>query len=161
MTSAIEHTHAHLAPRMAIGRQAPAVYRAMVAFDQAEDTLDPVIRELVKVRVSQVNGCAFCIDMHTKDARAAGEREERLYLLSAWRETPFYNARERAALALAEAATRLTDGPVPDDVYDQAARHFEPAELAALIWRIAIMNAWNRVGVTTRMEPGKYQPRAH
>lgn len=147
-----------LAPRLSIGRLAPAMYRAMIALDQAEDTLDPVIRELVKVRVSQVNGCAFCIDMHTRDARAAGEREDRLYLLAAWRETPFYTPRERAALALAEAATHLPDGPVPDAVYDEAARLFEPAELAALIWRIAIMNTWNRIAVTTRMEPGRYRP---
>lgn len=153
-------TEQHTA-RMNIGRIAPATYRAMVAFDRAEDTLDPVVRELVKIRVSQVNGCAFCIDMHTKDARAAGEREDRLYLLSAWREAPFYTPRERAALALAEAATTLPAGPVPDDVYDEAARLFEPEELAALIWRIAIMNAWNRTGVTTRMEPGIYQPRGH
>src|SRR5690349_1895403 len=89
-------------PRMNIGKIAPALHRAMIAFDRAEDTLDPVIRELVKVRVSQVNGCAFCIDMHTKDARAAGEQEHRLYVLSAWREAPFYSPREQAALALAE-----------------------------------------------------------
>lgn len=161
MTTTTEHISGHLAPRMAIGRLAPGMYRAMIAFDQAEDTLDPVIRELVKIRVSQVNGCAFCIDMHTKDARAAGEREERLYLLSAWREAPFYTERERAALALAESATLLPAGPVSDAVYDEAARHFAPEELAALVWRIAIMNAWNRIGVTTRMEPGRYRPKGN
>jgi AhpD family alkylhydroperoxidase len=154
MTTATETMTA----RMSIVREAPELYRAMIAFDNAETGLDPVLRELVKIRVSQVNGCAFCIDMHTKDARAAGESEHRLYALTAWRETPFFTPRERAALALAEAATRLADGPVPDDVYDEAARHFSSGELAQLIWRITIMNAWNRIGVTTRMVPGEYQP---
>ena len=147
-----------LQQRMQIAQVAPAIHRAMLALDQAEDGLDPVIRELVKIRVSQINHCALCIDMHTIDARAAGETEQRIYALNAWRETPFFTPRERAALALAEAATLIAQGSVPDDVYDEAARHFDEAELAQLIWRITIMNAWNRIGVTTRMPPGRYRP---
>lgn len=154
MTTAAEM----MTPRLSIAREAPDPYRAMLALDRAEDGLDPVIRELVKIRASQVNGCAYCIDMHTKDARAAGESEQRLYALTAWRETPFFTLRERAALALTEAATRPVDRPVPDDVYDEAARYFDPDEMAHLIWRIAIMNAWNRIGVTARLIPGSYQP---
>jgi AhpD family alkylhydroperoxidase len=120
--------------------------------------LDNTIKQLVFTRVSQINGCAFCIDMHTKDARAAGETEQRLYGLNAWRETPFYTPRERAALVLAEEMTNLPTSNVPDEVYEEAARHFEPKELALVIWAVTIINAWNRIAITSRMVPGSYQP---
>ena len=146
-----------LAPRMTIAREAPGAWRAMLALGEAAKGGDALLRELVKVRVSQLNGCAYCLDMHTIDARALGEREQRLYALDGWREAPFYTPRERAALALAEAITRVADGHVPDAVYDEAAALFAPAELAELIWQIVIMNAWNRIALTTRMVPGEYR----
>jgi len=150
-------------PRMNLPELAPGVYKAMVALNRAaEEGIDPVLAELVKIRASQLNHCAFCLDMHTKDARAAGEREDRLYLLSAWEEaTGYYTEKEQAALALTEAVTVLTDGFVPDEVYDRAAAHFEPAELARLIGLILTINSWNRIAVTTRAQPGSYQPGQH
>ena len=124
----------------------------------SETDLDPTIRELVKLRASQINGCGYCIDMHWKDARRAGETEQRLYGLTAWREAPYYSDRERAALALTEAVTLIAGG-VPDDVYADAERHFETAELAALIWRIVAINAWNRLAIPTGDPvPGTYEP---
>ena len=146
--------------RMDLERAAPKAYRAMIRLDAAahHDGLEPLLVELVKTRASQINGCAYCLDMHTKDARAAGETEERLYLLAAWRESPLFTPRERAALALTESVTLLADTRVPDAAYDEAAAHFDESELAALIWLIIVINAWNRVAVTTRMEPGHYQP---
>ncbi|CDR09090.1 carboxymuconolactone decarboxylase family protein [Streptomyces iranensis] len=145
---------------MQFAKAAPEVYKAMVALDAAaRKGVDPTLAELVKVRASQLNHCAFCIDMHTKDARAAGESEERLYLLNAWEEAGhLYSEKEQAALALTEAVTVLTDGFVPDEVYEQAAKHFEERELAQLIALIFTINAWNRIGVTTRMTPGAYKP---
>ncbi|MGH3917577.1 MAG: carboxymuconolactone decarboxylase family protein [Pseudonocardiaceae bacterium] len=132
----------------------PDVHRAMVAFGQAaEDKLDPVIGVLVKVRASQLNGCPFCLDLHTREARAAGEREQRLSALAAWRETPLFNDRERAALALTEAVTFLAVGHVPDAVYETAARRFDETELAHLLWTIAAINVWNRMAVATRLRP--------
>ena len=108
----------------------------------------------MKTRASQINGCAFCVDMHTKDARAAGEEEQRLHLLVAWREADWYSERERAALALTEAMTRLPDGHgVDDDVFRAAADLFGEQELAGLIWAITAINAWNRIAITTGMEP--------
>jgi AhpD family alkylhydroperoxidase len=121
--------------------------------------IDPGLHELLKIRASQINGCAYCIDMHTKDARAHGESEQRIYALPAWRETPFFTARERAALALTEAITLVHDGQVPDDVYAEAARHFEEPELAAVIWAATVINGWNRVAITSRAVAGSYQPR--
>jgi len=120
---------------------------------------DPRLRELVRVRASQLNGCAYCIDMHTKDARAIGETEQRLYALPAFRETPFFTERERAALAFTEAVTLLADDHVPDEAYDAAAAQFTADELAALVSLIVTINAWNMVGVSTRTWiPGSYQP---
>lgn len=140
--------------RLALPAAAPDAYRAMAAFNQAaEDNLDPVIAVLVKVRASQVNGCAFCLDMHTKEARAAGETEQRLYALPAWRETPFFTDRERVALALAEAVTLVASERVPDSVYAAAARQFDDTELAHLLWTIAAINVWNRMSIATRMMP--------
>ena len=123
--------------------------------------LDPALLELVKLRASQINGCAYCIDMHTKDARAHAETEQRLYALSAWRETPFFNDRERAALAWAEAVTKVTDTHVPDEVYESACRHFSDKELVDLTLAVAAINSWNRLAISFRKVPGTYQPAKH
>jgi AhpD family alkylhydroperoxidase len=146
-------------PRLNWAKHAPDVYKAMVRLDMAaQQGLDPKLRELVKIRTSQLNHCAFCLDMHTKDALAAGESLERIIQLSAWEESKhFYTAKELAAIELTEAITVLTDGFVPDEVYAKAAQHFEDAELAQLIAAITVINAWNRFGVSTRMVPGHYQ----
>jgi len=121
--------------------------------------IDPLLRELVRVRASQLNGCAYCIDMHTKDARAAGETEQRLYALPAWRETPFYTNRERAALALTEDVTLMARDHVTAAAYEAAAEVLTPGEIAALLALIITINAWNAIGVTTRAwTPGSYQP---
>ena len=150
-----EHT-----PRLPWATLAPEVYKAMVKLDvAARQGLDPVLVELVKIRASQINHCAFCLDMHTKDALAAGESVERIIQLSAWEESlHFYTAKEIAALGLTEAVTELTDGFVPDEVYEEAAKHFDEAELAQLISTITVINAWNRFGVTCRLAPGHYTP---
>ncbi|MGW6456401.1 carboxymuconolactone decarboxylase family protein [Streptomyces sp. NPDC055078] len=145
-------------PRLAWEDLAPDVHKAMVALDRVTQRgVDPVILHLVKVRASQINHCALCIDLHSKDAIAAGESVERIIQLSAWDESRhFYTAREIAALELTEAVTVLTDGFVPDEVYEKAAKEFEETELAYLIAAIAVVNAWNRFGVTARMSPGHY-----
>ena len=119
--------------------------------------LEPSLLELVKTRASQMNGCAYCIDMHTKDARAAGETEQRLYALSAWRETPFFTSRERAALAWTEAITRISEGHAPDDVFDQARQHFSDEELSNLTIAIIAINGWNRLAIAFRAAAGEYQ----
>jgi AhpD family alkylhydroperoxidase len=141
--------------RLAVDELVPHINKAMNALDAASrrTTLEAPLLELVRARASQLNGCAYCVDQHTRDAREGGESERRLYALSIWRETPFFTARERAALALTEAATRLTDGPVSDDVYDRAAGEFSEVELAELIWTIAVINAWNRLGAAARPWP--------
>ena len=147
--------------RLDISGIAPRTYATMsrLSAESHGYGLEPLLVELVKTRASQINGCAFCVDMHTKDARAAGEEEQRLHLLVAWRECGWYSERERAALALTEAMTRLPDGHgVPDDVFAAAADLFSEQELAGLIWVITVINAWNRIAITTRMEPGHYQP---
>ncbi|WP_343243235.1 carboxymuconolactone decarboxylase family protein [Streptomyces sp. SID12501] len=151
------------APRLAWAELAPDVFKAMIRLDSAaRQGLDPVLLELVKIRASQINHCAYCLDMHTKDALAAGESVERIVQLSAWEESAhFYTAKELAAIELTEAVTVLTDGFVPDAVYERAARHFEPAELTHLIAGITVINAWNRFAVTTRMVPGYYTPGTH
>ncbi len=122
--------------------------------------LEPALLELVKMRASQINGCAYCLDMHSKDARAAGETEQRLYLLDAWREAPFYSERERAALAWTEAVTRVADTRVPDDVYAQAAQQFNERELLDLTLAITAINSWNRLAVSSRVEAGGYRPKS-
>jgi len=140
--------------RMDLPVIAPQVHRAMVAFSQAaEAELDPAIGVLVKIRASQMNGCAFCIDLHTNEARAAGEDEQRLSALTSWRQTSLFNDREQAALALTEAVTFLTVEHVPDDVYAMAAQHFDETDLAHLLWTIAAINVWNRMAVATRLRP--------
>ncbi|MER6789977.1 carboxymuconolactone decarboxylase family protein [Streptomyces sp. NPDC000658] len=150
--------------RVALKKTTPEVSAAMgslhaAAVSAAQDAkVEPEILELVRTRASQLNGCAFCLDMHTKDARAQGESEQRLYALNAWRETPFFSERERAALALTEAVTMVHDGQVPDAVYAEAAEVFDEAQLAALIWAATVINAYNRIAIATRMTPGAYQP---
>jgi AhpD family alkylhydroperoxidase len=119
--------------------------------------LEKGLLELIKIRASQINGCAYCVDMHTKDARAEGETEQRIYALSAWRETPFFTDRERAALAWTEAVTRIGDG-VPDPVFTEATRHFTEKELVDLTWALVAINGWNRVAISFRAVPGSYQP---
>jgi AhpD family alkylhydroperoxidase len=114
--------------------------------------------ELVKIRASQINGCAYCIDMHTKDARAEGETEQRIYALNAWRETPFFTDRERAALAWTEAVTRISEGGVSDALYEEVRQHFDEKELVDLNWSVAAINAWNRVAISFRSVPGTYKP---
>jgi AhpD family alkylhydroperoxidase len=119
--------------------------------------LDEKLLYLVEVRVSQINGCGFCLDMHTKDARLNGETEQRLYLLNAWREAPMYSERERAALAWAEAVTKLKDGEVPDEVYAQARKHFDEQQLMKLTLQVVAINGWNRFCISFNAEPGTYK----
>ena len=123
--------------------------RAMLALSsEVEAKMDRRLFELVKIRASQINGCAYCIDMHTKDARAAGETEQRIYALNAWRETPFFTDRERAALDWTEAVTRVAETHVPDDVHARVAGHFDEAELVALTFAVVVINSWNRLSVS-------------
>jgi AhpD family alkylhydroperoxidase len=145
------------AERMNIGQEAPELSRALVALER-DIHIDPALRELVKLRASILNGCAYCIDMHTKDARKAGESEQRLHAVAAWHEAPFFSERERAALALTDAVTLLADTHVPADIWKEAAQYFEPEELAHLLWQIAAINAWNRIAVATRQTVGEYRP---
>jgi AhpD family alkylhydroperoxidase len=146
------------AARIQLTEHAPRPFGAMSRL-QASIELDPAIRELVGLRASQLNGCAFCLDMHWKNARAAGESEERLYLLDAWRESPVYSEREQAALDLCEAMTLINAGHVPDEVWERARAAFPDQEgLAQLVFAITSINAWNRLMITSRTEPGHYQP---
>ncbi len=159
MTSTMDHAPT---ARVTLSQEVPDIYRAMLRLDKAvaDTPLERSLKELVRIRASQVNGCAYCIDMHTLDARSIGESEQRIYALSAWREAPFFTARERAALALTEAITLVHDGHVPDAVYAAAAAEFDPAELAQLGWLIIVINAWNRMGITARLPAGEYDPSA-
>ena len=139
----------------------PGAYHAMLAlemFVKKSSKLEPALIELVKMRASQINGCAFCLDMHSKDARAEGETEQRLYALNAWRETPFYTDRERAALAWTEAVTLITEGHVPDAVYEETRRYFSEEELVNLTMAVVTINGWNRLAIAFRAVPGEYQP---
>ncbi|MFJ4622504.1 carboxymuconolactone decarboxylase family protein [Streptomyces sp. NPDC088812] len=156
--TAVEYAPEH-APRLAWAELAPDVFKAMLRLDAAaRKGVDPKLLELVKIRASQLNHCALCLDMHSKDALAAGESVERIVQLGAWEESEhFYTEKELAALALTDAVTVLTDGFVPDEVYARAAKHFEDAELAQLIAAITVINAWNRFGVTCRLAPGHYE----
>jgi AhpD family alkylhydroperoxidase len=159
-----EQEHLQIPVRLDFDAHAADFARAMAHLDHAATKqldkveFDQLLRELVRIRASQVNGCAYCIDMHTKDARAAGESEQRLYALSAWREAPFYTDRERAALAFTEAVTLLADDHVPTEAYEAVARHFTDDEIAALVSLIVAINAWNAIGVSTRAwTPGSYE----
>jgi AhpD family alkylhydroperoxidase len=140
---------------------APDAYRAMLALeDYARSTgIEASLLHLVKLRASYLNGCAFCIDMHTKDARAEGETEQRLYAVPVWHETPFFTPRERAALAWTEAVTRLGEEGVSDEVYDAAREQFDEAELVRLSMAIVAINGWNRLSIAFRSEVGSYQPK--
>ena len=122
--------------------------------------LDHKFVHVLKLRASQINGCAYCIDMHSIDARAAGETEQRLYALDAWRETPFFDARERAALAWIEAVTLVSNGHVPDSVFEEAKAHFSEKEIVDLTYVAAAINVWNRLAISLRAVPGRYRPAA-
>jgi AhpD family alkylhydroperoxidase len=142
--------------RLDAQRAVPELYKAMIGLDTAVSNsgLDAKLQEIIKFRVAQMNGCAYCMDMHSHDALAAGERPERLHVLAGWREAPtWFDERERAALALAEGMTRLGPHGVPDDVYDEAAAQFSEPELGALIFLGMTINAWTRLGVTAKMSP--------
>src|SRR3954466_4146413 len=137
----------------------PAAYNAMLSLEthvHKASKLEPSLVELVRMRASQINGCAYCLDMHSKDARAAGETEQRLYGLNAWRETPYYSARERAALEWTEALTLVTEGHVPDDVYERVREHFSEEELLHLSLAVVAINGWNRLNVAARTVAGGY-----
>jgi AhpD family alkylhydroperoxidase len=150
-------------PRLKYAHVAPEGYQAMRALEGyvKSSGLEPALLELVKLRASQINSCAYCIDMHTKDARAHGETEQRLYALSAWREAPFYTERERAALAWTEAVTKVFDEHVPDNVYELARKQFTEKELVDLTLAIIAINGWNRLAISFRTVPGSYQPAAN
>ncbi len=120
--------------------------------------LEKKLLHMIKLRVSQMNGCAYCLDMHWKDLQAEGESEQRMYSLDAWRETPYYTGRERAALAWAEAVTNITDGHVPDEVYEATRQHFSEQEVSDLTLAVVTINAWNRLSIAFRVVPGTYQP---
>jgi AhpD family alkylhydroperoxidase len=147
--------------RIAYGKVAPGVVQAMHGLERyvAQCGLERSLLELIKVRASQINGCAYCMDMHTKDARANGETEQRLYVLNAWREAPFYTERERAALAWTEAVTLVAESHVPDEVYEQARGHFSEEELVNLTLALVAINGWNRICVGFRTPPGTYTPK--
>ena len=139
-------------PRLNAYQAAPAVMKAMMALESqvVANGLEPALMELVKIRASQINGCAFCLHMHTRDARAKGEKEERIYLLDAWRESPLFSPRERAALAWTEAVTLVSQTHVPDDVYEQARAEFSEEELVKLTLLVTTINAWNRFAISFR-----------
>ena len=127
---------------------------------EAQKNLDHSLFHLVEIRASQINGCAYCIDMHTKDARAAGETEQRIYALNAWRETPFFTDKERAALEWTEAVTLVADSNVPDDVFERVKKQFSDDEIVALTFAVIVINSWNRLSVSFRPVVGDYQPKA-
>jgi len=140
-----------------IAPQGVSAFRYLQAYvDQCG--LEHSLLELVKIRASQINGCAFCLDMHTKNARAIGESEQRLYLLSAWRETPLFSARERAALAWTEAVTTIANGPIDDALYEDVRQHFTEKEIVDLTFAVIAINGWNRLAISCRIPPGSYQP---
>ncbi|HEX7049542.1 MAG TPA: carboxymuconolactone decarboxylase family protein [Longimicrobiales bacterium] len=140
---------------------APGAMKAMLGLEGyvRESGLEASLLELVRLRASQINGCAYCVDMHTKDARAAGETEQRLYAVSVWREAPFFSERERAALAWTEVVTEVSRAGVPDEAYAAAREHFSEQELVNLTMAIVAINGWNRIAIAFRPEVGSYQPR--
>lgn len=150
-------------PRLDYKKIAPQAFEAMRGLEAYvhQSGLEGSLLELVKTRASQINGCAHCLDMHTKDARAAGETEQRLYGLSAWQEAPFYTGRERAALAWTEAVTEVAQGHVPDAAYDAARKQFTEKELVDLTVAIVAINGWNRLAIAFRSPTGEYQPLSH
>ena len=150
-------------PRLNYGKVAPGATRAMMALENYvhESGLEQSLLELVKIRASQINGCAYCLDMHTKDARANGETEQRIYTVSAWRETPFFSDRERAALLWSETLTKLSQNDVPDEIFEAVHAHFSDEEMVNLTMAIIAINGWNRLAVGFRSEVGTYQPKRH
>ncbi len=151
--------------RLDFDKHAPGFARAMTHLDHAATKeldgagIDPGLRELIRIRASQLNGCAYCVDMHSKDARTVGETEQRVYALPVWRETPFFTSRERAALAFTEEVTLAARNHVPDEAFAAVAAEFTEPEIGALVSLIVTINAWNAIGVSTRTwEPGSYQP---
>lgn len=150
-------------PRLQYRELAPEGYRAMSELEHYVHScgIEPSLLELVKFRASQINGCAYCLDMHSKDARTKGETEQRLYTISAWHETPFFSERERAALAWTEAVTRISERHVPDDVYEHVRKHFNEKELVDLTFAVITINSWNRLAISFRSVPGSYQPAPH
>ena len=147
--------------RMSYRKASPDVYKAMLGLENYvnECGLEPVLLDLVRLRASQINGCAFCLDMHWKDLRASGEEEQRLYMLDAWRESSLYSERERAALAWTEAVTLVADERVPDELYEQTRQHFSEKELADLTLAVVAINGWNRLNIAFRTPAGKFQPK--
>jgi AhpD family alkylhydroperoxidase len=141
-------------------KAAPGVYKAMLGLEQylKESGLEESLLNLIKLRASQINGCAYCIDMHWKDLRAIGETEQRLYSLDAWRECPYYSDREHAALTWTEAVTLITNGHMSDEVYEEVSPHFSEKELSDLTFAVTAINAWNRLLISARTVPGTYQP---
>jgi AhpD family alkylhydroperoxidase len=152
-----------MAERIDYSKVAPGGYRAMAGLEKyvRESGLERSLLELVKLRASQINGCAYCLDMHWKDARARGESEQRLYGLDAWRETSYYTERERAALAWTEAVTQIASNHVPDELYEQVRPYFSEEELVNLTLAVVTINGWNRLAISFRTEPGTYQPARH
>jgi len=146
--------------RLRYVKDAPGVYKAMQVLEDYLHacSIEPPLLHLIKLRASQINGCAYCLDMHWKDLRAINETEQRLYSLDAWRETPFYSDRERAALEWTEAITKVTEGHVPDEVFEKVRAQFSEKEIADLTVAVATINAWNRISIATRVVPGTYQP---
>ena len=150
-------------PRIDAQKVSTAAIQAMLGlemFVRKSSKLEHSLIELVKMRASQINGCAYCLDMHSKDARAAGETEQRLYALNAWRETPFFTDRERAALAWTEAVTLVAQDHVPDAVYEETRQRFSEEEMVNLTMAIVAINGWNRLSIAFRAVPGDYQPQA-
>ena len=147
-------------PRLDYAKVAPGGNAAMLGLEKyvRGSGLAPALLELVKIRASQINGCAYCLDMHTKDARQRGETEQRLYAVAAWHEAPFFSERERAALAWTEAVTRVGESRVPDAAYQDARRHFGEKELVDLTLAIVVINGWNRLAIAFRTVPGSYRP---
>lgn len=149
--------------RMIYAKAAPGVMKAMNGLESyiADCGIEPALQDLIKLRASQINGCAYCVDMHSLDARAGGETEQRLYALPVWQETPFFSERERAALLWTEKLTLISVDRVPDEVYEQVRQHFSEEELANLTMIIATINAWNRFAISFRSVPGHYKPQKH
>jgi AhpD family alkylhydroperoxidase len=147
-------------PRIDYLKSARGAYHAMLGIEHylQQSGLEESLQNLIKLRVSQINGCAYCIDMHWKDLRAAGESEQRLYGLDAWEESPYYTDRERAALAWAESVTNIQDGHVPDQVFEHVKEFFSDKELADLTLAVTAINSWNRLSIAARTVPGTYQP---
>lgn len=146
--------------RMNYPKAAPDAFKAMMGMEAYlhQCGLEPSLLHMLKLRASQINGCAYCIDMHWQDSRAAGESEQRLYALDAWRDSPFYTDRERAALAWCEALTNIARTHAPDEDFAAVRAHFDDKQLADLSWVIAAINAWNRMAIAFRAVPGKYKP---